>query len=327
MALFAVLGVLFAVPFMKSAAAQEVKSNTNINVSVCYPTVYPAPTISSPEDGAKTTESTILVMGEATPNISVFVFNNGMQVAKVIADEGGIYVVSVGLQVGNNSIRASTNNDCHPPEYSDTVNVERKTPVAPPIVPAPGSGQPQTENPDETGEPVIPPPLTLPPVEMPVGTDTPTGKPRSSGWPVILSPIGEVRVTEPSVLIVGYAEPGTKVKIIRGEDTVAEVTAGSDGRFAARIPLKSGLNKIYVQIGSGGNLKKSNPVLVTYEPVVIAQQNRTWPSMHTIIAGATIAVVWLTLYALFGGYGPFAHIAHRFFERFHKPKFGRFKWH
>lgn len=64
------------------------------------------PQITSPSDGQATNQSTITVEGIADPAGDVALFNNGLEVARVTANEAGHFQANVNLEAGENVITA-----------------------------------------------------------------------------------------------------------------------------------------------------------------------------------------------------------------------------
>lgn len=262
------VGYLFAAlwlaAFCWSPHLLAADTNVNVNVKVCYPTPHPPPTIASPSDGTTTEDSSILLTGEATPNVPVYAYRNDSQVGFVTTGSDGIYAISISLVMGSNALKASTNNDCHTPSFSSTVTVERQVvepPPSPGPEPTPETPSEPSEEPSQTDE-QQPPDADAPgdqPERKKSPREQPPGKARA---PIILQPQDGTVVHEPFVLVVGEASPLTEIQILRGGHAMAGVLSDDEGRFMARIPLKEGANHLVAAVGE----LFSETVIVTYEP-------------------------------------------------------------
>lgn len=242
---------------------QLLAADSNVNVKVCYPVPDPAPTITGPADGTKTQDASILMSGQATPNVPVYAYRNDVQVGFVTAGGDGVFAIGIGLDVGTNSLKASTNNDCHPPAYSSVVTVERGV-TSVPIDPVPGSeqngGTPITPNQSEDEAP----PTDVTPAGQPATQPSPKEQPLAQAVaPAILRPRNGVRVREPFVIVIGETTPNTVVRILRNDQLLAEVLSDDEGRFTARIPLEPGPNRLMVAVGP----LFSETTIVTYDPL------------------------------------------------------------
>jgi len=191
------------------------------------------------------------------------VYRNDIQVGFVTAGGDGVFAIGISLEVGINSLKASTGGDCHPPAYSNVVTVEREAASTPP-------GPEPTPGLDQDG-------YTPPPPNQPGGggtsdpgasgqpgpSDTPKEQPPApAGAPVILQPRNGVRVRQPFVLLVGQTSPRTTVRILRNDQVVAETLSDDQGKFTVRVPLEPGVNRLMIAAGP----LFSETVIVTYEP-------------------------------------------------------------
>lgn len=206
--------------------------------------------------------------GDATPDITVYAYRNDVQVGYVTAAGDGTYTMSVSLNVGTNELKASTNNSCTAPTFSETITVERQAPEPPPE-PSPGEDPGGEQAPEE---PIIGPDGS-PILEYPGGTGkkrvpgTGAGDPSISRIrPVILEPEQGLTVTEPTVVVRGKASANTRVRILRNNLVLAEILSDDEGNFTAGITLGQGENRLVATTGQGKQTLYSDTVVVTYRP-------------------------------------------------------------
>lgn len=246
-------------------------ADSNVNVQVCPSSPYPAPMVTSPEDSSTTTESSLLLSGTAVPGVVLYVYRNDTQVGFVSAGGDGSFAIGVSLVMGTNALKASSNNDCSAPAFSNIVTVTRQAVQQPPD-PDPS---PDPSPDDQTEEiPIVPPepgdeadtPGTADRPKTPA-KETPDASQAGKGSaPVILHPKDGARVLEPFVMLIGEAAPNTLVRIFRNGQQVAQVTSDDKGQFVVRINLDEGGNKLFVTTGKGNDVRKSKEVLVVYAP-------------------------------------------------------------
>jgi bacillopeptidase F len=82
----------------------EAEGNYMIRAVVDYEVT--APTISSPVDGGFTNVGTVTVKGQAAPTTTIHIYNGGVELATVGANNDGTYAVDVNLQEGKNVLTA-----------------------------------------------------------------------------------------------------------------------------------------------------------------------------------------------------------------------------
>lgn len=279
-------GVLCVLPGVARAA------DSAVNVQVCPGSPYPAPSITSPTNGTNTTNSSIVMSGQATADVTVYIYRNSAQVGFVTADSGGIFSTSVSLAMGSNVLQASTNNDCSTPTFSNSVTVVRKSPPGPPSSPTPSaepSDPPQTET--ET-PPAESPTGNEQPGENAPGDETPAVElPSDPAQPVITEPRTGTRVTEPFVMLKGRAAPNTPVRVLRDGEVVAQVLTNDEGWFSVRVSLHEGENHLTITTGRGQSMRTSSEAVVTYEPKA-AMSTVKW----VIIAFAGVTISGIALY-------------------------------
>lgn len=267
-------------------------ADTNVNVRVCPSTSYPPPTISSPADGTKTQQSSILMSGEATPNVIVYAYRNDVQTGFVTSGIDGTFAISISLDMGTNVLKASTNNECSAPSFSGSVTVEREAVVVPPG---------PTDGDEDGGEPVGlpggPQPIGIPPtVGQPSQGEPTADQPSEAPHPVIREPRQGTRATQPFILVVGEASPFTLVRILRNGQVVAEVFTDSKGRFTVGVPLELGENRLVAVTGQGSEERFSEEVRVTYQPEAtssIVRPLKTTPLAFLFIISFILSLILL----------------------------------
>jgi bacillopeptidase F len=70
-----------------------------------------APSITTPVDGSYTNVGTVTVEGSAAPTTTVHIYNDGVEIATVDANEDGAYAVDVSLQEGENVLTAKASTE------------------------------------------------------------------------------------------------------------------------------------------------------------------------------------------------------------------------
>lgn len=296
-------GLLVAVFFVALQAVPLQAANSDVSVQVCPSTPYPAPTITSPADGTTTTNSSIIMSGQATPGANVFAYRNNTQVGFVPAAGDGTYTISISLVMGANELKASTNNDCSAPAFSGTVEVTRES--VPPPADDPeepqedqAGGEPDTELPFEPEESTTP---SLPASPTPEEEQQPSPNEPSEDLrqPRILQPKDGARFTNPDIIVTGMISPNTMVQIQLNDEIVASVLSDEEGRFTVGISLEPGANELVAIVGSGDNAQTSRTTTVFYDPV---SEEDTRMRQAVVIATITAVIVaGVAAYSVFAG--------------------------
>ncbi len=99
----------------------EAEGNYMIRANVDYE-VTP-PTITSPADGSYTNKKEVTVEGEAAPNTTVEIMNDGEKAAETTADEEGTFSSPINLKAGENEITAKVTAENGSTDLSEAVTV------------------------------------------------------------------------------------------------------------------------------------------------------------------------------------------------------------
>jgi hypothetical protein len=243
-----------------------------VQLNVCTPPA--SPVITTPADGTVTVQATTLVSGTADAGTGITVRDNGQIVASVQSDTSGDFGVSVPLVVGSNQLIVTSSNACNDTADSSPVIVTRQVPPSPPPIPTPVSSTPASSGTSRLQGGSGPSSSVTP-----VAPTTPT----SSGLSLTLSNIpaaayataGE-HTTKESVLLSGYAPPGSTITITDNGRVIVQMKAGSDGYFSVRVPLELGRNVLVISAttADGGSVSKRLTYVRTAPPASVPWYRR-----------------------------------------------------
>lgn len=99
----------------------EAEGNYMIRSTVNYEVT--APVITSPADGAFTSEGTVTVEGTTAPSATVKIFNDGEEIATTEATDAGIFSAEVSLTEGENILTAKVTTDLGSTDASNPVKI------------------------------------------------------------------------------------------------------------------------------------------------------------------------------------------------------------
>lgn len=295
--------VLAAVLVVSSWTLPARAANTNVNVQVCPSTPYPPPVINSPADGTSTTASSIAMTGQATPNATVYAYRNDIQVGFVSSGNDGNFAISISLVMGLNELKASTNNECSAPTFSNTVTVERREPHTPGEDPDDPPTFPPIQ-PDEEDEQL--PGLSEDEDDRAADEDeedredgAPSDEPEADPYrPSITRPRNGDRFTNPDIIIRGRTASNLMVRVFVNNQAVAGVLSDDEGRFMVNVTLIPGANQLVARVAQDDKAQSSDPIVVFYDQPSYRDAPVLRAAVATTTAVAAIAT-GLAVYSMF----------------------------
>lgn len=269
-------------------------ASSDINVQVCSPNA--SLFIVSPPDGTSTNDSSVVVSGYGAESVSVAAYRNNVNVGTVTTGGDGSYSLSVPLTVGSNGIHTRVTNACGHGTDSNAITVTRLAPPTPPANnPPPANFSPQPQP-----QPQPQPPPSNRPDAVDDQLDAPSMNKEPGRPPDISLPRDGLVTDNPTILVRGKGQPGSRLWLTRNGQRLAEVLADDAGQFAATIPLTPGRNVIVVIAETEAGETRSEPVTVTYQPSQPAATSQTppkWPSptfsfvVAPVLLAATIGLI------------------------------------
>lgn len=223
---------------------------TNVQTKICNP--FDAPSITAPASGSSTSDSSIHLVGRGEPGMVVSISKNGNGSGATTATGDGSYAINVPLDTGNNSLVASTINDCNTVKKSSALQALRTTAATPASSTTAEAVAAQNNTPaavNQTLRSIEVAALTKMPAPAPTDTDTEevSVEQQQAQKEIITEPkAGEVLTSE-RTWITGKTTPVTKVDIYVNQAVAASVVSADDGVYGAMVSIKPGKNTIQVQ--------------------------------------------------------------------------------